>query len=178
MIAPYTRIRELTRITMEEASDREEIVNAVIDGIMNEPEVLESLVNRIVGREVNRYITELEKGESVRAVAAIRPEPNNEPRPVKLANTTRDILVDMASMTRPQLELLALDLEKESDRAAEYAGFVRVIASQLANGEKVKDRFSVEELQRAKSRVNVLTERKVFIGDKFFHSNNGKAISR
>jgi hypothetical protein len=177
VIAPYTRIRELIRVHMEETDDRKEIADLVIEDVMQDEEVLRALLQRNIRMETNRYMGQVAREESERReVVGHRLEEMTSDKAIRLSNSNRNIMVDMADMTRPQLEVLAAELDRESDQAAEYAGFVRAIAKDLANGERVKDRYTIDDLHRAKSRITVLTDRRVFVGNNLIHSSNGKAL--
>ena len=161
---PRTRVRIIVRDVIEDCGDdMTEVFRQVVERVMEDDLLVEHIVRSAINGEI-RSVSVSDNRMPKLPVKTPTLSPA-EPQKVPAIKTKDSIMIDMASMTRIELIPFAEDMERESDQISEHAAFVRGVASQLAQGEKVKDRFTREQLLAIRNRTSVTNTRRYFIGD-------------
>lgn len=183
-VTPRSKVRSILTEHVEGGAPLDGAVNYTVDAILDDADLTGEIVAAFVHAEAGHF-TRKPRGpaKQIRKPVAELREQLETPAPLPVPITPpppparpRDLLVDMANMDRIELEGLAEELEKESDKAGLNAAFVRTIAAHLAKGERVRDRFpSRESLINVRSRLTIRTDRTVHLGDRQILALTGKA---
>lgn len=88
----------------------------------------------------------------------------------------RNIVIDVANMTKFEVLTFAQEIDAQAADSLHNAAFLRVLASQLNNKERVAERFSREDLYRMKSRITINPKTEIFVGEKLHSIAQGKVI--
>lgn len=180
MITPRSTIRAWMREQIESGRyDETEIEAAAIERFTDDPDVIEALVSSVVKAELiakpirdapgRKSHTRQDLRDQIEADAPASPF-------AALAKPEPNILLDMASMTKPELESLALTLEKEADSANHSAVFVRTVATQLSGDQRVKDVLTQNDLLSLRGRINLNVKTTVYFNDRHSPSLSSERI--
>lgn len=161
-VTPHSDIGRWVTEAIENGMSLDEVVEEGTRWAMSRTDVLEGLAEQIVRREAVKLFAGPREARHPKPISREELEPRNLPAPV-----VRDrIFLDVANMTAPEVLNLASEVEQETVKSARTAGFLRGLASQLAKGEKVKDRFDLDALKRLHDRTTVTLKLDTHLGSR------------
>lgn len=159
---PRTRVRIIVRDVIEDCGDdMAEVFRQVVERVMDDDLLVEHIVRSAINGEIRSVAVSDNKMPKLPVKTPTLPP--SDPQKLPAIKTKDSIMIDMASMTRIELIPFAEDMERESDQISEHAAFVRSVAKQLGQGERVKDRFTREQLLAIRHRTSVINTRRYFI---------------
>lgn len=174
MTTPRRHIRDLLSAGIAAGRDRDDAMSLAIDAVLDHDDLVGAVVAEFVRTEYTR-LTANPTGRPRKSAAALREQIEDDAaespfRHIAISPSiptlTRDIVIDLAGMTKVEALAFAANLEHEAAGTAKAAGFVRAVASQLTSTEKVGDRFDLPTLRSQWGRASVTLETRFYLGDR------------
>jgi hypothetical protein len=175
MTTPRSQIRAWVRDAVESGRVAPaDVAMVAIDYVLDQDDLVGELIADVVQAEVNRvlFAGKGTKPALVRNAAQLRQEIEEDAKASPFAHVPapkpkeRNILLDVANMTKLEVLNTANTLDGEASQAARYAGLLRAIADRLTGTEKVRDRFTTNDLQALYARSAVKVKAEFFLGDR------------
>ncbi len=175
-VTPRSEIRAWIREQIDNGTPHADITRAAIQHVLDQPDIVAELVseavkaeaNKVIGTVVRTHTPKQSDRDALRDAveAEAKALPATSPFTPIAIPASRDIVLDLARMTKPEVLNLARELDGEASKAARYAGFVREIGTQLSGDERVQDRFTREDLLRMFAKSSIAVDARFFLGDR------------
>ena len=177
-LTPRQRLRQAIKSFTDDGAINGRTMQDTVDFLIDHEELCRDLLTHVVQSEINQmYAAPKQKRTKLGIVSQPPIEDNGvmdklipvatAPK-MDLKRDTKRLMLDLASMKKPQVIQLATEIEADAHKEVETAAFLRVVAAYLGEDETVGQRMTVSDLWNLRNRVAVVPgERKIYLGDKY-----------